>query len=597
MSHPIAIQLSGSKCARFQGFVVSAAILLICSISYSAPDGNTNMLSLFEMLDNSDKDVRILGAALKLREHVEPAQNRDFVAEFVAVGLLKHKRTDLYLKYTAPLLKRRSLIEQICMRPCTICQGQGEHELDCTRCNGTGKCLQCDGSGLKKIGGKLSGGGVVRCTACRQDGNCLQCKSTGTFRQACKNCDRKRKVWSLEDINVAYDYYLSFVRGALRSPEIMNSIVMITGGKGVGTGFLCEFDGRKFVVSNAHVMIGNQAVTLMLIQGKELGFGNVYMAKDRDVVLFELSDPEDESFLKVIADASALRHGEAVYIYGNSQGAKVATCLIGSIQGVGPTLLETTAEFVSGNSGSPVILDDKVVGIATFATKFSSSWVTDGTRFTKVRRFATRIDNMDMSAFDLLDMDLYGQQNTILDKAKSAVDQILVAVQSGGLRVIIPSDIDGLNEHKSNLKGVERWVSYMMQEEALDYVKIIEAINSAKERGIFANSNNERPQGNVENQGSDVTSIIDALLREQALGRYGFQFWYNSADASMLFAPVTWEVLETIIGDDFSAGITATSTVRIESSMRVGIPIRQLWKFRLRYTNLGWKILSITETN
>ena len=90
-------------------------------------------------------------------------------------------------------------------------------------------------------------------------------------------------------------------------------------------------------------------------------------------------------------------------MFGNSDGADVITALGGKIIGVGPSLIEISAEFVQGNSGSPVLtLDGKVVGIATFAVNGAESenWVKSGTRFDGVRRFALRLDNIHWEAID-----------------------------------------------------------------------------------------------------------------------------------------------------------------------------------------------------
>ena len=73
-----------------------------------------------------------------------------------------------------------------------------------------------------------------------------------------------------------------------------------------------------------------------------------------------------------------------------------ATSIFGRILGIGPELIEIDAGFVRGNSGSPILdRNGNVVGIATFALRNNDpgDWVRNGTRYTQVRRFGTRLNN------------------------------------------------------------------------------------------------------------------------------------------------------------------------------------------------------------
>jgi len=95
--------------------------------------------------------------------------------------------------------------------------------------------------------------------------------------------------------------------------------------------------------------------------------------------------------------------GEAVSVFGNSEGGGVATSISGKLVGIGPVLIEIDAAFVRGNSGSP-ILDPKgeVLGVATFAVRDAdpNDWVKQGTRFTQVRRFGVRLNDAKWKVID-----------------------------------------------------------------------------------------------------------------------------------------------------------------------------------------------------
>jgi hypothetical protein len=109
-------------------------------------------------------------------------------------------------------------------------------------------------------------------------------------------------------------------------------------------------------------------------------------------VRFLLPEERTENALELSGSASA---DEFIAVFGNSGGGDVFTSIYGKVVGVGPDRIEVSAEFISGNSGSPVVnKNKKVLGIATYATKrvSNSDWTVKGTRFCDVRRFAFKVD-------------------------------------------------------------------------------------------------------------------------------------------------------------------------------------------------------------
>jgi hypothetical protein len=133
--------------------------------------------------------------------------------------------------------------------------------------------------------------------------------------------------------------------------------------------------------------MGADKISFKTIDGRTLKPRSVELSKSRDIVRLLLSDCEGfEVVDRALMDVP-------VAVFGNSEGGGVATELYGMITGVGAELVEVSAKFVSGNSGSPVLDQQKrVVGIASYVRFSSSSEMLKGTRFeNSARRFCFRL--------------------------------------------------------------------------------------------------------------------------------------------------------------------------------------------------------------
>lgn len=158
---------------------------------------------------------------------------------------------------------------------------------------------------------------------------------------------------------------------------------------GTGTGFFLKFDGKTYLVTNEHVARSPKTPVATLIDGSTVRLGDMSIAEDRDLARYEV-DEKYESF--VLAD-DAPNNGDPVWVFGNSSGEGVITTLHGRVKGVGSLRLETDAEFVPGNSGSPIVdAEGKVIGVAAMLKNGAGGkdWTTAGTEFDRVRRFGIR---------------------------------------------------------------------------------------------------------------------------------------------------------------------------------------------------------------
>lgn len=169
----------------------------------------------------------------------------------------------------------------------------------------------------------------------------------------------------------------------------MDRLAVIVCGKKAGTGFILRDGGRSYLFTNAHV-VEEGHVLAKLLNGAMLKLGPCDIASGRDLARFELAGPLPSFEL----EQDMPNIGEAVTVFGNSDGRGVITELHGRVLGIGPEEIEISAPFVTGNSGSPVLnRAGRVVGVATYLRdcRSTTDWSKVDTRFNGIRRFAIRL--------------------------------------------------------------------------------------------------------------------------------------------------------------------------------------------------------------
>ena len=135
-----------------------------------------------------------------------------------------------------------------------------------------------------------------------------------------------------------------------------------------GTGFLCNMGGKKYLVTNRHVVNFPKDVQVCFLDGRMFSFPHntpVEVAVNRDLVRFEITNVT--KCLEIALDVPDI--GESIEFYGNAGGQSVITVTSGRIMAVGLERIEIDASIQSGNSGSPLIRvrDGKVLGVTTIS--------------------------------------------------------------------------------------------------------------------------------------------------------------------------------------------------------------------------------------
>ena len=187
-------------------------------------------------------------------------------------------------------------------------------------------------------------------------------------------------------IKAQFEYSFNDVSGTLVIIESRAGMARMA-----GSGFIAKMDGKTYIFTNQHVIMGADSIEFKTVTGERLKPRGVELSLKRDIARLLI---EDKEAALVISDNLAM--GIPLAVFGNSEGGGVATELYGTVTGVGADLVEVSAEFVSGNSGSPVLtLDKEVIGIASYVRYSQPSKMKEGTRFeNKVRRFCYRLTDV-----------------------------------------------------------------------------------------------------------------------------------------------------------------------------------------------------------
>ena len=172
-------------------------------------------------------------------------------------------------------------------------------------------------------------------------------------------------------------------------------LVLVKGAIGVGSGFVYKVNGRAFFATNQHVVVGNQKLQFQPLSNKiSLKLGAAQAAVGHDVMVIPVQ-PEIPGFETSLDVSKEVSIGDAIVVLGDPEGAGVVRPITGRVLGIGPNLVEVSAQFVEGNSGSPIVhvKSGKVIGIATYASMRAFD-AGAGQMGVQVRRFGYRLDSV-----------------------------------------------------------------------------------------------------------------------------------------------------------------------------------------------------------
>ena len=137
--------------------------------------------------------------------------------------------------------------------------------------------------------------------------------------------------------------------------DIRNSVCIISGKNGDGSGFFTEIEGQNMVVTNNHVILEIKEAKITDVNGNEYKYDTIYSspAVDLAIIPIDRNNLDERPNLQLHPSPDRINGNEEVIAYGNSLGAQVIVSQEGHFLGIGPDKIEVDAPFVKGNSGGP----------------------------------------------------------------------------------------------------------------------------------------------------------------------------------------------------------------------------------------------------
>jgi hypothetical protein len=262
------------------------------------------------------------------------------------------------------------------------------------------------------------------------------------------------------------------------------AVVLITGDKGEGTGFMIRTPDGPMVVTNIHVIANNPNLKITTNTGALVTTLSAKAASDRDLVLLAIQDA-NYSYLDVSTDISrTVQPGDEVITPGNSEGGEVMLNTAGKILGIGPERIEFDNPIYHGNSGGPVfhLKSGKVLGVVTEAMKVVNADDLDKTSFASrnsaiggmMRYFGLRLDTV--TAWVPIDWQRFQNESAFLDDFhldSRCLDSYINGSNDNG------DDQDGgdtANLYRSNAKIMKANDNYLEQATGSDTSQRIQSL-------------------------------------------------------------------------------------------------------------------------
>jgi hypothetical protein len=271
-------------------------------------------------------------------------------------------------------------------------------------------------------------------------------------------------------------------------------IVSCTGdrGRSSGSGFIANLDGKPYLFTNQHVIMGADKISFKTASGKTLRPMGVELASTLDIARLPLAP--DSPALEI---SDRISKDIPIAVFGNSEGGGVATELYGKVISIGSDRIEVSADFVSGNSGSPTLnLDKEVIGIASYV-----SWKTNKKDETVTRRFCYRLTDEQWGSVNWKKYnDMYGKQYR---ETESLIDSIIDII---GTWYVKPSSRIDAESHP--VPGLRSW--------SKDHNKMVNKIENMLDQGSCTKDELDRINRKIRNDLMSSAAELSSICSDRA---------------------------------------------------------------------------------
>ena len=196
-----------------------------------------------------------------------------------------------------------------------------------------------------------------------------------------------------------------------------------------GTGFAVQRDGKTYVMTCRHLIERSPVLIITDSDGKELKIKKTFVAKDRDLAVFETDLPEGvRAGLPLRASLSIFANGRKVACYADTLGKGFVDKCEGKVKTTEPGYMVIDVPFPASCSGGPVVLagTNLVIGATSLLKRFSETdmRLMEVSRFeAEPKRYCVRADDLDWN--ELVETDFgkvgKGDLETIRKLADSAI--------------------------------------------------------------------------------------------------------------------------------------------------------------------------------
>jgi hypothetical protein len=309
-------------------------------------------------------------------------------------------------------------------------------------------------------------------------------------KQKAEEAEARRKELE-ERLKPLFSFSFNDVSANLVIIECKSSI-----GATAGSGFIAKADGKTYIYTNQHVVLGADQISLRTVDGEEIKAKAVELSLERDIARVLIDDREGAFEI-----SKNLAIDMPLAVFGNSEGSGVATELYGEITSVGSDLIEVSAEFVSGNSGSPVLNPEKeVIGIASYV-QFSAPQEEDENeekaRFeSTTRRFCYRLTDVQFAPVNWRKYnDKYGKPYII---TRDTIESLALI-------------IDGWYDAPFDSVPTENYPDISLTSWASTHNKMVERVNTIMDKGYITRAQQSKLRDEVYKSAHDLANVAHRM--------------------------------------------------------------------------------------